>query len=32
MSMTGKTLGNFEYTALIGFGGMGKVDLLPKNE
>lgn len=32
MSMTGKTLGNFEYTALIRCGSMGKVDLLPKNK
>jgi hypothetical protein len=32
MLMTGKTLGNFEYTALIGCGSMNKVDLLPKNE
>jgi hypothetical protein len=30
--MTGKTPGNFEYTALIGCGSMSKVDLLLKNE
>jgi hypothetical protein len=32
MSMTGKTLGNFWYTALIGYGSMGKVDILPEKE
>jgi hypothetical protein len=32
MSMTGKTLGNFGYAALIGCGSMGKVDLLPEKE
>jgi hypothetical protein len=32
MSMTGRTLGNFKYTVLIGRGSTGKIYLLPKNE